>query len=86
LKRAASHDDGLVHRQASERLEVGRKPPRQAAIPTDDAVLRNGNDERNLEADDPSPFSTINQLTSQFVTPLDRRAKLHIVPNRTFAP
>jgi len=44
LKRAPAHDDGLAHRQPPEGLEVRRQPPRQAAVASDDAVFRYGND------------------------------------------
>lgn len=40
----SSHHDGLARRYPPEMAEIARKAPRQAPVPADDAVLRDGGD------------------------------------------
>src|SRR5262245_49658885 len=37
---ATPHDDGPADRQSAKQLEIGRKFPRQSAVPANDAVAR----------------------------------------------
>jgi hypothetical protein len=47
LKGLAAHDYGFAHGQSAEGLEVRRHAPRQCAIRAYDAIVSNGDDERD---------------------------------------